>query len=161
MVGPPEMPERPKYISSTGTSITLQIMPVADNNGAHVTKYYLFRDGGDYSTDVNIPVTSYDGQALTHTVTGLTPGLKYRFVEQAENAAGKSVISYETIIVAAELPSKSSLIEKVTALSNKTSIHVKWSRVANTETETTGYLLKMAEFGSSDFKVIYDGYNRP
>jgi hypothetical protein len=94
-------------------------------------------------------------------VTGLTPGLKYRFVEQAENAAGKSVISYETIIVAAELPSKSSLIEKVTALSNKTSIHVKWSRVANTETETTGYLLKMAEFGSSDFKVIYDGYNRP
>jgi hypothetical protein len=61
MVGPPEMPERPKYISSTGTSITLQIMPVADNNGAHVTKYYLFRDGGDYSTDVNIPITSYDG----------------------------------------------------------------------------------------------------
>jgi len=61
MVGPPKMPERPKYISSTGTSITLQIMPVSDNNGAHVTKYYLFRDGGDYSTDVNIPVTSYDG----------------------------------------------------------------------------------------------------
>jgi hypothetical protein len=107
-------------------------MSVEDNNGAHVTKYYLFRDGGDYSTDVNIPVTSYDGQSLTHTVTELTPGLKYRFVEQAENAAGKSPISYETIIVAAELPSKSTLIEKVTSLSNKTSIHVKWSRVANT-----------------------------
>jgi hypothetical protein len=31
----------------------------------------------------------------------LTPGLKYRFVEQAENDAGKSAVSYETIIVAA------------------------------------------------------------
>ena len=126
------MPERPRYISSTGTTISLQIIPVEDNNGAYVTKYYLFRDGGDYSTDVNIPIPSYDGQSLTYTVTGLSPGLKYRFVEQAENAAGKSPISYETIIVAAELPSKSNLIEKVTALSNKTSIHVKWARVANT-----------------------------
>jgi Fibronectin type III domain len=72
-------------------------------------------------------------------------------VEQAENAAGKSAFSYETIIVAAELPSKANLIEKVSSLSNKTSIHVKWSRVPNTETETTGYLLKMAEYGSSDF----------
>jgi len=48
MVGPPEMPERPTYITSTGTSITLGIIPVNDNNGAFVTSYYLFRDAGDY-----------------------------------------------------------------------------------------------------------------
>jgi len=41
MVGPPIMPERPFYISSTGTTITLGIVPVNDNNGAFVTKYYL------------------------------------------------------------------------------------------------------------------------
>lgn len=80
MVGPPEMPERPVYISSTGSTISLQIIPVADNNGAHITKYYLFQDSGDYSSEVNIPVTSYNGVSLTYTVTGLTPGLKYRFV---------------------------------------------------------------------------------
>ncbi len=74
------MPERPIYLSSTGTSITLQIVPVSDNNGAHITKYYLFRDAGDYSSDVNIPVTTYDGETLTTIVTDLTPGLKYRFV---------------------------------------------------------------------------------
>lgn len=161
MVGPPEMPERPIYISSTGTTISLRIIPVADNNGAHITKYYLFRDAGDYSSEVNIPITSYDGVSLTHTVTGLTPGLKYRFVSQAENAAGISPVSYETIIVAAALPGKTNLLEKVYSLSNKTSIHVRWNRVANTETETTGYILKMAEFGSLDYRVIYDGYNKP
>jgi len=40
------------------------------------------------------------------------------------------------------------LIEKVSSLSNKTIIHVRWNKVPNTETETTGYLLKMAVFGS-------------
>jgi len=148
MVGPPEMPERPVYISSTGTTITLKIIPVADNNGAHITKYYLYRDAGDYSSEVNIPVTSYDGVSLVYTITGLTSGLKYRFVSQAENAAGKSPISYETIVVAAALPGKTNMIEKVSSLSNKTTIHVRWNKVPNTETETTGYLLKMAVFGS-------------
>lgn len=110
MVGPPEMPERPTYLSSTGTTITVAITPVSDNNGAFVTKYYLFRDAGDYASEVNIPVSNYDGVELTYTVTGLTPGLKYRFTLQAENYAGKSPVSYETIIVAAELPSKPTFI---------------------------------------------------
>ena len=78
MVGPPIMPERPFYISSTGTTITLGIVPVNDNNGAFVTKYYLYRDSGDYSSAIDIPVSAYNGVDLTYTVTGLTPGVMYR-----------------------------------------------------------------------------------
>jgi len=79
MVGPPEMPDRPIYVSSTATTITMKIIPVTDDNGAHITKYYLYRDQGDYSSDVNVPITDYDGVSLVYTVTGLTAGLKYRF----------------------------------------------------------------------------------
>lgn len=53
-------------------------------------------------------------------------------------------MSYETIIVAARLPPVPTFLQKVSASSNKTAITVKWNKVANTETETTGYILKMA-----------------
>ncbi len=161
MIGPPERPERPVYIASTANTIELRIIPVTDNNGGHITKYYLFRDGGDYSTDVNIPVADYLGVALTHVVSGLSSGKIYRFVVQAENAAGISLKSYETIIAAAELPPKPTFLEKDIALSNKTAIHVRWTKVPNTEIETTGYILSIAEQGSLDFKVIYYGFNKP
>lgn len=110
---------------------------------------------------MNIPVSSYDGTSLSHTVTGLTPGKKYRFTIQAENKAGMSPMSYETIIVSAQLPSKPTFMEKDVSRSNKTAIHVRWNKVPNTETETTGYILKMTESGSLDYKVIYYGYNKP
>lgn len=132
-----------------------------DDNGAHITKYYLYRDAGDYSSEVSISVATYDGVSLTTTVTGLTAGLKYRFTVEAENIAGRSVPSYETIVVAAQLPPKPTSIIKDSSKSSKTSIHLVWAKVPNTETETTGYILKMAEFGSLDYKVIYYGYNKP
>ena len=36
-----------------------------------------------------------------------------------------------------------------------------WSKAPDTETETTGYILKMAVSGSLNFSVIYYGYNLP
>ena len=92
---------------------------------------------------------------------GLTPGVKYRFTVQAENDAGISSMSYETIAVAASLPTPPTTIEKVSSLSNKTAITVMWSKAPDTETETTGYILKMAVSGSLNFSVIYYGYNLP
>lgn len=118
VVGPPAMPNRPVYISSTGTTITLGIVPVTDNNGATVLQYSLFRDAGDYSSNVNIPVNTYDGVSLTTVVSGLTPGLKYRFTVQASNSAGMSLMSYETIVIAANLPTTPTLIVKDSANSN-------------------------------------------
>ena len=31
----------------------------------------------------------------------------------------------------------------------------------DTETETSGYILMMALFGSGNFQIVYDGENRP
>ena len=74
----------------------MQINPSTDNNGAIVTKYYLYRDDGDYSSTLNITETGYDGVSLTYTVTGLTPGVIYRFAVAAQNSIGLSPMSYQT-----------------------------------------------------------------
>ena len=161
VAGVPERPPRPLYLSSTATTIELQILPVIDNNGAIVTKYHLYRDLGDYSSTVSTPVTGYNGMDSTYTVTGLTPGVMYRFIVQAENSVGLSLQSYQTIAIAARLPSAPTMLYKNTLLSNKTAISVYWNKVADTETETSGYLLMMAEYGSQEFKTIYDGTSRP
>jgi hypothetical protein len=68
-------------------------------------------------------------------------------------------MSYLTIIAAA--PSAPTLLSKDSTTSNKTAITVEWSKVADTEIETSGYILYMAEDGSEDFKAIYTGENRP
>ena len=110
---------------------------------------------------MNVLEAGYDGLSPTYQVTGLTSGKKYRFGIVAENKAGLSEMSYYTIIVAASLPSKPTLLSKNSDLSNETSITVQWSKVADTETETSGYILNMAEFGSSNYQTVYTGYNRP
>ena len=83
MAGIPTTPPRPEYVSSTATTITLNILPSTDNNGAEVTAYQLYRDGGDYSTDLIYQVTGYSGTVGSYTVTGLTSGVKYRFAVTA------------------------------------------------------------------------------
>jgi len=77
--------------------------------------------------------------------------MKYRFIVRAKNSVGYSAYSYQTIIVAARLPDAPTLITKDIQKSNKTSITVQWTKVPDTETETSGYILMMAEFGSLQF----------
>jgi len=99
--GIPSRPPRPEYVASDATTITLRIVPVTDSNGAIVRTYNLFRDAGDYSSSVNIPLLLYDGVSPTYQVTGLTAGVKYRFTSQAVNDVGSSLHSFQTIIIAA------------------------------------------------------------
>lgn len=161
MAGIPERPSRPEYVSSDATSITLKILPSVDNNGAEITAYHLYRDDGDYSSTIYNAITGYDGVSTQYTVTGLTSGVKYRFAVTAENSVGTSDQSDEAIFVAASLPSKPTSVWKDSSSSNKTAIAVAWSKVADTETETSGYILKMAEYGSTQYTTIYDGTNYP
>ena len=92
--GRPSRPPRPEYIDSDATSITLRILPVANSNGAIVKRYELYRDAGDYSSDVNIPLLAYDGVSPTYIVPSLTSGVKYRFTSQAFNDVGSSLHSF-------------------------------------------------------------------
>lgn len=54
MAGVPSRPFRPLYVSSTDTTITLEIVPVIDNKGSYIQGYEIWRDAGDFTTDVNI-----------------------------------------------------------------------------------------------------------
>lgn len=81
--GEPPAPVRPTYLSSTATSITLEFYhDIVDNGGSQITSYKLKRDEGNSTSgsgDIDVLVTGYDGSSESHEVTGLTPGLIYRF----------------------------------------------------------------------------------
>jgi hypothetical protein len=66
MAGVPDRPPRPLYVDSDATSITLEILTTTNNNGAIVTKYYIYRDTGDYSSTVSTLVAGYDGTSSTY-----------------------------------------------------------------------------------------------
>lgn len=161
MAGVPSRPFRPLYKSSTDTTIEIEIIPVLDNKGSYIQSYKVLRDNGDFNSDVDIVVGSFTGSTLTQTVSGLSPGVKYRFGITATNEIGESEISQFTIIAAASLPSAPTLITKDSSLSNKTAITVQWPKVPDTEIETIGYILYMAEYGSELYSVVYNGANKP
>lgn len=57
----PPRPSPPTYISSTSTTITIQIKSASDDGGAPVTKYTLYADDGNQNLDNFSVVQSYDG----------------------------------------------------------------------------------------------------
>ena len=46
-------------------------------------------------------------------------------------------------------------------MSNQTSLHLYWDKVADEDIATSGYHLEMAEGDSQEFTVVYDGQNLP
>jgi len=80
---------------------------------------------------------------------------------RAKNSIGYSEFSNYTVAAAATLPAQPTVVSKSNSLSSKTSITVTWAKVANTEIETSGYILKMAAEGSELYSTVYYGVNRP
>lgn len=74
----PMAPPKPTYVSSDDTSITLSFSFSHDNGGSKIIRHRLYRDLGDLSSDIDNEETLYDGVSSTFTITGLTPGVKYR-----------------------------------------------------------------------------------
>jgi len=54
MAGVPAAPPKPTYISSTNTTITVQLYPSTKSNGAPITAYEIWRDAGDSHSDLTI-----------------------------------------------------------------------------------------------------------
>jgi len=91
-------PEGPQALVATGTasnSITLQINPTLEDNGAVVSNYKIYMDGGDLTTPITTLI--YTGMGPTYIVTnsnhGIVSGKKYRFVSSAINTHGESLPS--------------------------------------------------------------------
>ena len=74
-------------------------------NGAPIIGYRLYMAEEQLS-----PVLVYDGSqssrsdVLSHTITGLTIGLNYKFTLQAINPVGQSVLSDPLLVLAALKP---------------------------------------------------------
>ena len=59
--GVPKPPPAPLFLSADSTSVTIQILPTQDNNGAPVLAYKVWRDNGDNLNPVQAEVHNYDG----------------------------------------------------------------------------------------------------
>lgn len=141
MAGVPEAPQKPLYLWSTSTSITVQLLTSRNSNGAPITGYEVWRDMGNDQSDLTINETSYDGKSNNFTIKGLTPGVTYRIASLAINSEGASLLGDYLIIGATELPQPTSHIFKVSKLSNKTAITVGWEKVEDVAMPVTGYIL--------------------
>jgi titin len=161
MAGVPERPPPPVFVSADATSITLEVLPSRDSNGSPISSYELWRDSGENLEAISIQVADFDGGTTVHQVTGLDPGLLYKFAVYAINAEGTSQSSLYTTMASSELPSKPVAIYKDAVVSNQTQLLVYWDKVANAQIPTSGYILEMAEYGSLDYQVVYNGTNLP
>jgi len=110
-------------------------------------------------------VASYTSNLMTHTLSDTTDvlvaGTKYYFKLKATNAIGDSEFSDEALFALASLPSQPSAPYKDSSLSSTSSIFVRWSAVADTEINTSGYKLYMDGGNNGDFSLVFDGSGAP
>lgn len=166
----PEAPPAPTTLSTAATSITLQINPTLEDNGAPATIYKLYMDSGVLSSGISSTpihtITDYDGTARTYEVTqateGITSGEKYRFVTTATNAHGESLPSKEVRPAVGHLPAKPAQLRRSTLLSTRTQLAIEWSVEPDTEIPITGYVLEWDKAeGDGVFFEIWNGRGRP
>lgn len=72
-----------------------------------------------------------------------------------------SILSDYILIGATSLPDATAQLYKDSLLSNKTALTISWDEVTQTEMPITGYLLQVADYGSTDFVTIFNGENKP
>ena len=113
-----------------------------------------YETGGVLAND-----TTYDGVAISHTVSNLIAGTIYRIATRSANVVGFSEWSEYVELAASALPNAPAAISKVSSLSSKTEIQLDWDKVQNQDVQTTGYLLWMAlnTQGSEGFVLIMNG----
>ena len=95
-------------MSSTASTINLQINPSLDNGGVPITAYKLYMDAGSLTSSYSL-LSGYDGTSSTYSVTsgvdGIVSGVKYRFILTSTNSIGESDPSNEVRFAAANSPS--------------------------------------------------------
>lgn len=104
----PIAPLAPTLVSTTATTITLNINPSLSDGGSQILAYKLFMDSGVLGSAFTL-ISNYDGTSATYTVTtsdGLVQGTKFRFITVASNAIGDSEASPEVRFAAASVPTQ-------------------------------------------------------
>lgn len=162
----PEAPQTPTVLATDGSSITLQINPTLEHNGAAVLSYALYMDSGSLGSQAFTLVSGYDGVAETYVVTtgveGVVSGEKYRFVTTATNVHGESARSAEVRPAVGALPATPSQLTRSLALSTRTQLTIEWGIEPDTEIPITGYALEWDQAEDEGmFYEIWNGRGRP
>jgi len=110
-------------VSATATSVNVKLFFTDDDNGSRIALYELWIDqGNDLSSNFR-KVTTYDGIALTHTLTAANdnispPGAIFRMKYRAKNVDGQfSEFSKELIFALGSVPSAPNAPQKNDELS--------------------------------------------
>ena len=90
MAGVPNRPNKPVKVSSTSTTITVQLRDTDFISGAPLLGYQIWRDQGDDTSEITFQESQYDGVSLQYTLLNLTPGVTYKVASLAFNSEGKS-----------------------------------------------------------------------
>lgn len=137
-------------IAATINSITLEFYESVDGGGSRVLDYELEIDEGTQGTAFS-KVESYDGNSGQHTLStdplasdNIESGKTYTFRIRARNIVGYSAYSNEIRYVISSPPDKPLAPTKDYDRSTKTSMFIKWSESAATETSIIGYKLYMS-----------------
>jgi fibronectin type 3 domain-containing protein len=132
-ITPPGQPTN--LVATPGVdNITLTWTPPANNGGAPITSYQIWR-GTTSGSETMIATTSM----TTYTDTGLTPGTTYYYYVIAVNSAGSSPKSQE---VSAAPPTAPGIPQNLTATPGINSINLTWSPPAsNGGSPITGYII--------------------
>ena len=104
--GVPGEPPAPIFVEADSTSVTIDVQPSVDANGSPITLYEIWHDIGENVQEIDQKVTDYDGESPRHTITGLTPGLFYKFAVIAINAEGPSTMSTYVTVATSSLPAQ-------------------------------------------------------
>jgi hypothetical protein len=144
----PPAPPMPTFISATDQSVQIGIALPGKDNGSPIDLLKIYRDTGDYASDVDTSVEDVSTDTIQKNVTSLLAGKIYRFGVKAHNEIGDSLISQFGIYAAATDPDAPANVTKNLQYSQKSAIRLCWNRVSDTEIPVTGYELSVIKLSS-------------
>ena len=145
-------------LSSSGSSISVDLGACHDNNGAQLSTYSLYVAEGAHGSNFQIAYSGLELSAIT--VSGLTSGLLYHLKTTASNQIGESEFSSEVSCYAAALPSQPADLVKGAA-SSRHQIELLWDVHPDGEIPVTGYAVEVDQEHFGVFTEIWDGRQHP
>ena len=163
---PPAAPPVPIHVSSTGSSITLQLSESENDGGSRVSSYELWMSHDYKAASVTFSrVAGYTDMGALYTLTvatdGIVSGETYALRTVAVNSKGPSAPSRELVVSVAMPIAKPNPPTRNLAKSTRDSLTIEWQQSSPTQIEVQGYMLYMGLGLAGNFELVYNGSSNP